>query len=203
MHVDCEVLVSIASEHLPPIAALVPLVRESRRVLDAIRTGATRLARRKWQVARAKLAQPALSLRAAYRRLRAPRAQPVWTFVGANGDLVSDPAAVDEVLREAWANVYNGDARGPDAVARCYLQANDPYIFRGDPVVLPAIAGQELADICREAAKTAAGPDGWSPAEWTLLTPAALQHMANMFMAIEAGAAWPADLLLAKTAFLA
>ena len=64
------------------------------------------------------------------------------------------------------------------------------------------ITAEELFSCCVHAPKTAAGLDGWSPADWALLPVEAFGPIAKLLNSIESGAPWPDGVLHGKATFL-
>ena len=69
-------------------------------------------------------------------------------------------------------------------------------------VAFRKVTMQEVKDSCLDAAQSAAGPDGFEPAEMRMLSDAAYQGIADLFNLVEDGAPWPATLNKARAAFL-
>ena len=69
------------------------------------------------------------------------------------------------------------------------------------PFILDRIIWQDLKLVCIHAKLSAAGLDGWSPADFTLLSDLAFYWLAELLNTIEEGASWPKACLHARVAF--
>ena len=76
-------------------------------------------------------------------------------------------------------------------------------MHQADPSEVEPITGWNLWQVCKNTRKTAAGLDVWAPADFALLSLGACDRLAEMLNVIEEGAAWPAEMCVAKAAFLA
>ena len=64
------------------------------------------------------------------------------------------------------------------------------------------MSGTELAEECRGCRPTAAGPDGFEPAEMAMLSMKVYEEMARLLNLIEDGAEWPEGMGEARAAFM-
>ena len=61
------------------------------------------------------------------------------------------------------------------------------YIFKGKEAKIAKISGKDLQEAITDATETAAGMDQWAPGDLKLLSPYALEELANMLNMIEDG----------------
>ena len=141
-------------------------------------------------------AESASPLAALKRKVRGPRGQ-------APGTITTDPKEVDEIVREAYGKIYAGNVKDVDKMIKKYLKDYKEFIFEGKESEIEDITAEDIHEEFGSLKESAAGMDQWAPADLTLLPMEVCRRLAQMFNAIEKGAAWPEAMSVARAAFMA
>ena len=139
-----------------------------------------------------KAAQPLTHLR---RDKAGPRGEPIGTYA-------TQPAEVDGILRRAWRAIFRGNLEDQHKAAAKFLAKYDKYVYRGEEFKIGPLTMEEVKETCRDSTKSAAGPDGYEPAEMRLLSDQSYAMMAELLNLIEEGNPWPQGLATGRVAFL-
>ena len=76
-----------------------------------------------------------------------------------DGSFVTGAIDIDELLRDKWASVYQGNALDQHAATQRYLDKYSRFLFRAAPQQLPPLDPVELAQLMAECGPSAAGFD--------------------------------------------
>ena len=136
----------------------------------------------------------------AYRLVRS-RPAPGLQYLVRDGKLCTSPLDLDACMRDAWGVVFEGAGPGFEVAASFFAKYGDD-IYREPEVQLQDITSEELIRFLRRAGNTAAGLDGFWPAEGRLISVSAAAWLARLYNAVERGAAWPRDWGVARAAYL-
>lgn len=110
---------------------------------------------------------------------------------GKAGQMTSDPAEIDAVVKRAWKIVYDGMQGSILKAIGDYLEIYSKYILRLPEAKIDLLDGPKVFDSFRQTKESAAALDGWSPKEFSLLSLQTCDNIADMFNPIEAGSPWP------------
>ena len=121
------------------------------------------------------------------------------------GDIITtDPETIDKQLQAIWGKIHKGNLgpKSKELAGPAFLQAyRDHFVMQGEFSV-ERLNAQTLAAAILETAENAPGLDGVTAADLQLLSPVAIQKLADMLQAIEDGADWPDQTLAGRTAWL-
>eukprot|EP00969_Alexandrium_andersonii_P364723 15464728-Alexandrium_andersonii.AAC.1 len=124
-----------------------------------------------------RLADTSIGDKAAFHMLK-PRLPHRVAFVsdpGQGGRVVVRPDEVDRVLTRTWTQIYEGNVGGgPDGLVAFLAAYMTKHVDSFPPLPrekLAQITAQDVIDACRGAKPTAAGMDGWRPAELAVISP--------------------------------
>ena len=128
-----------------------------------------------------------------------PRAKPLMPVFrdkdtrdgGKAGQMTSDLAEVDAVVKRAWQKVYNGMEGCINTAVDKYLHLYRCHVVKMPEAELKAIDAQMVYASFRTIKESAGALDGWSPKELSLLSYKACGHIADMLNLVEAGSPWP------------
>ena len=129
------------------------------------------------------------------RSIGGPRAKPLMGVFrdkdtpdgGKAGQMTSDPAEIDAVVKRAWQTVYDGMGGCITTAVETYLEIYNKYILKMPEAELKPLDAQTVYDSFRRVKESAAALDGWSPKGLSLLSLQACGHVADMLNQIEAG----------------
>ena len=121
---------------------------------------------------------------------------------GKAGQMTSDPAEIDAVVKRAWKAVYDGMQGCILKAVENYLEIYSKYILRMPEAKIDLLDGHMVFDSFRQIKESAAALDGWSPKELSLLSLQACGNVADMLNQIEAGSPWPRSATHALIAYL-
>ena len=116
----------------------------------------------------------------------------------------TDPAVVDQVAIDAWANVHRGNV-GPAAaplLAASFLGTVGEHFPFSDPHCLCPITAEQVASGIGNMPANTPGLDGVRKDDLSILSPYACQCLADMMNAIESGCPWPKQCTVGRLAFL-
>ena len=103
------------------------------------------------------------------------------------GSIATDPREVDSIFTRAWQAIYKGNVSNPMEHAGKFLDKYSKWLFSSDAFELGKLDPQDLMDVCVNGSMTAAGLDGWSPKDWSILPYEAFVDLALLLDAIEDG----------------
>lgn len=140
--------------------------------------------------------EPAKPLRLARRDRSGPNGEAI-------GTITTNPMEIDSIARRAWTAVYNGNFTDLAAAAEQFMGKYSKLIFSMDAEFeLFYITGADVKTACLKAKATAAGMDGWAPAEFAFLSDTVFDWLAVMYNLIEKGAERPDGTHRARAAYL-
>ena len=87
---------------------------------------------------------------------------------GKAGQMASDPAEIDAVVKRAWQAVYDGMGGCITKAVESYFEIYSKYILKLPEAELQPLDGQTVYDSFRRTKESAAALDGWSPKELSL-----------------------------------
>ena len=119
------------------------------------------------------------------------------------GTTATNPIEVDEIARRKWLAIYAGKFqnrhRGVAMFMKKYAKEVGPKCM---PHILRSIEWTDLKEACIHAKASAGGLDGFSPADFRLLSDEAFRMLNGLLELIEEGAAWPTDTNVGRLAFM-
>jgi hypothetical protein len=118
-------------------------------------------------------------------------------------DYITDPTLVDQEVRRRWDEVYKGNVDDPVAHPNKFCETYSEHLHKAAESLVGDIIGNDLWKLCRFGNHNAGSLDGWTPADLSVISPTAAEHLAEMLNKVEAGAPWPKHLPTAKAVFLA
>ena len=121
---------------------------------------------------------------------------------GKKGQMTSEPAEVDAVVKRAWQAIYQGMEGCIDEAVKKYLSIYCKYVVKMPEAELTEMDAQMVFDSFKATKESAGALDGWSPRELSLLSYKICGHIANMLKQIEGGARWPRSANHALIAYL-
>ena len=92
------------------------------------------------------------------------------------------------ILKRAWGNVCAGNLENMHKAAAEFVNEYKEYTFKHEEMEWEPITGEQVVEECTECSHSAHGPDGFEPAEMTLLPLEAHNEMARLMNNIEQGA---------------
>ena len=87
--------------------------------------------------------------------------------------------------------------------AATFMNKYQDHMHTAGEYTVPPVTVKRLMQAIRSSPATAAGPDGWFPADMRTLSPQALRWLTNLLNMIEEGANWPDQLCAARAVSLA
>ena len=108
-------------------------------------------------------------LTSCYKMLRSKPA-PSLSVLCEGGRIIADEHELDGRMRQTWHHIFHGDQEGTehDIAARAYCKYKE-YHYQGPEAKIPTLTAARLREVALGSQPTAAGVDGWSPAEFKLL----------------------------------
>eukprot|EP00969_Alexandrium_andersonii_P371498 15479640-Alexandrium_andersonii.AAC.1 len=91
----------------------------------------------------------------------------------------------------------------PHEDAEVFCEAYSEFLVRGEQREDPPLRARDLQRVLRAAAHTKGGLDGWQPSELSCVPMCACNMLARMLRRVESGAAWPKQMSVVLTAFVA
>ena len=116
----------------------------------------------------------------------------------------TDPAKIDATLQSIWGAIHGGNL-GPHSANQCgelFLQRYGEFFSFNEEFQVKTIDVDDLRHAIAASPDNTPGLDGVRLDDFKILSTAALEWLARMFAAIEAGANWPSQLLAGRTAWL-
>ena len=98
---------------------------------------------------------------------------------------ITDPAKMDNLLREKWGKIYDGNHENYDNLTKEFCEKYDDYIYTHEEVKVPPITAEEVYEVFKQSKKSAAGLDSWEPAEFRLFSMKACSWVARLYNMIE------------------
>ena len=118
------------------------------------------------------------------------------------GTFATRPSEIDQIITDAWTNVYAGYINDHAAAITSFIRKYESYIFSAAAADLNDITQDDILRECMTPSHSAAGMDGWTHGEWSLLPPRAAALLAKMLNLIERTGVWLAATVQAKATFL-
>jgi hypothetical protein len=158
---------------------------------------------------RAKFAMDA-SLRQHFKATRSHQAAPLTYVVraqaGPNGELpgsfATQPREIDSIIINAWDTVYKGTARSHVEIVQRFKAKYDKGIYKRHEFEVHDITAEEVKMQCLCNNHSAAGLDGWTPDDWSLLSDDTYKWIARLLNLVEITGRWPQTVYHAKAVFL-
>ena len=122
---------------------------------------------------------------------------------GQAGTYTTDPQEIDNIIRQAWDKVYNGNVQDMDKLVTDFGHKYADYIYNAAEYPIQAIKWQDLKKECSKNTTSAGGMDGWTKADLAWASDYAFQWLAAWYTSIEASRKWPTELTKARAVFLA
>ena len=141
-------------------------------------------------------------LTAAYRALRKPLSRGL-TIIKDESGYTADPERIDNHVRTLWARIFDVDKGQMERNAERFAQKYEQYIYTAPEWKLGALTTREVWETITNAPATAAGPDGWLPADLRVCSPQAIRWLTNLYNLVEEGESWPKDIMKARAVALA
>eukprot|EP00969_Alexandrium_andersonii_P053559 2356214-Alexandrium_andersonii.AAC.1 len=104
-------------------------------------------------------------------------------------------------MREAWQPVYQGNGEITGTATR-FVQKYWSHMYHEPTMAERDIDERGLLALIRAAPRNAGGPDGWLPSELVNMPVIAVRELRRLYLEVEAGSGWPAQLTAAKAAFI-
>ena len=91
-------------------------------------------------------------------------------------------------MRQVWQHIFHGDQEGTEheVAARAFSKYKE-FLFQGPEAKLPALTAARLREVALGSQPTAAGVDGWSPADFKLLPLCAFETLVDILNIAESG----------------
>jgi len=119
------------------------------------------------------------------------------------GSFATTPSEVDKILHQAWDPITKGNHIDLRREAKEFVSKYDDCVFKCSPQKIEPLTVDEFKDSCCSNLKSAAGLDGWSSADLSLLSDRMLQLIVDWLNLIEEGKmSWPKHMLEVRTVFL-
>ena len=174
---------------------------------DSIRVQAMQLANKELVK---EVTDPKFGIRQLSAKLIGCPAQPLISLCGDKigrlgqpiGSVTTWQSEIDAILRRAWDRIYIGNPEDLAKAAREFVIKYKDSIFRSKPMDIGDITGEERMAECLGCAHSAAGIDGWEPAEMAMLSLERYQHIAGLLNMVELGCPWPEGSQRARAAFM-
>ena len=123
---------------------------------------------------------------AAFRALRAPRPRGI-NLLKVGQQYTANPRKIDQHVREKWGQIFDVSRAEMEEKAEAYMRKHAGCIYRAKEWKLGNITTGEVWAAILAAPATAAGPDGWFPADLRVASPQAVRWLTNMLNLIEGG----------------
>ena len=107
---------------------------------------------------------------------------------GKTGQMTSNPADVDAIVKRAWQQIHKGAGGCITKAVDAFLGTYCDVIFKRKPFEVAKIMGGMMQASFSRTAESAGALDGWSPKELSYLSLAVYCHIATMLDQIEMGA---------------
>ena len=141
-------------------------------------------------------------LAVAFRCLRKPRTDGIAMVRGSDGRVTADPQEVDTRVREVWRAITDGN--GDQAqVAAAFLRKYEEHLVSMPEQDMGPLTPSRVRKVLRASRPTAAGADGWAPAELANLPWLAIVRLTEFFNVVETTGKWPQDLSTVLCSFMA
>ena len=126
------------------------------------------------------------------------------TFLRDGDVLSSHPDTIDSIARKAWGAVYQGNVQETNLWFHSvqFLQRYAHLTEPADQAQLPPITAKQVREVFRKAPPSAPGPDAWRAQELAHMSSTAASLLSRMYMRIEEGCQWPAQVELARAIYL-
>eukprot|EP00973_Karenia_brevis_P065747 9138130-Karenia_brevis.AAC.1 len=109
---------------------------------------------------------------------------------------------MDEVLIQSWATVYLGNSSDVMGTVANFMCRFCSFLFLSSSFHLDPLTVDDLKMTIAEGSNSAAGLDGFSPADFKLFSDNILTWLVRLLDLVEGGAPWPQGLLHAKGSLL-
>ena len=141
--------------------------------------------------------------KAAYAYIANDYSPPMQILQDDQGRYVTAPDEMDELVRNKWAPIYEGNVEERNDFIANYLTKYASYLFRANPFQLPPLQASELRELALQCDSSAPGMDAWTYDDFRLLPLVAFQYLVCLLDLVENGAPWPEQLLHNKAHMLA
>ena len=111
-----------------------------------------------WKVCKDMQKETAKPMIALKRRKEGPRGQ-------RKGTITTKPKEIDEIIQQAYGEIYKGNVENPKEMKRKYLEEYSKYIHKAKQATIEPITGRDPEEAARDANETAAGPDQWGSSD--------------------------------------
>ena len=115
----------------------------------------------------------------------------------------ADPERIDAHIRKEWGRIFDVDQETMRRDAEAFVGKYQQHIYQAPEWRLGRITTDEVWQTIIHAPATAAGPDGWMPADLRVCSGQAIRWLTNMYNLIEEGEPWPKDIMKARAVALA
>ena len=121
---------------------------------------------------------------------------------GKAGQMTSNPADVDAIVKRAWQKIHKGTGGCISNAVDDFLDTYCEDIFKRKQFEVEEITGEMVQASFSRTAESAGALDGWSPKELSLLSLTIYCHIATLLNQIEKGAPWPRSSTHVRVVFL-
>ncbi len=119
------------------------------------------------------------------------------------GTFATSPAEVDAILHEVWDPITAGNHSNIYAATEAFFKKQSQRIVHGSPYNIQPLKVEDFKRVCQNGKKSAAGLDGWTASDLSLLPDYGYELLVRLLNTIEEGAEWPEHMLETRAVFLA
>ena len=121
---------------------------------------------------------------------------------GKAGTYTTDEKEIDQIARNAWSKVYNGNIEDINAHVKAFMQKYDKYIFKSDKKEIGTLNWQDVKQACLKDTDSSGGLDAWTKKELQWVSDEAFKLLTEWMKTIERTRRWPSDQCKARAVFL-
>jgi hypothetical protein len=121
---------------------------------------------------------------------------------GEKGPYATNEREIDAIAREAWSEVYEGNASDVQEVAQNFLAKCHDHVYRSPDLPVDPIERENLKDARNKNAEAAGGLDGWNKKGFRWLPDSCFDWLSLWVNKIEQIGQWPEAQLKARAVFL-
>ena len=125
----------------------------------------------------------------------------VLEIPGKGGTITADENKVDEIARNAWKNIFDGNIYDQDALIKNFFNKYRDYIYKGDAFPIEDLDWKNVKAACSNV-ESAGSLDTWTKKELNMLSDEASKWITKWLQSIENEGAWPEDQRQARAIFL-
>ena len=118
------------------------------------------------------------------------------------GKVTTDETEVDQIARDAWAKVYEGNVIHMKQHVKMFMQKYDEHIYKADKMTIEELRWEDVKKACLKDIDSSGGLDVWTKRAFHWISDEGFKLLTEWMKAIERTRRWPSDQCKARAVFL-